>query len=497
MKAQAGDVYCTYYYEYQIYTACQITKVYPSPKDGKEMAIRLILNWIGDRPMNEADLPDIKPLYEEYMYWDGKPGLSIVDPEVPAGYVYVGNCPPLLADETRATAYEGWGDRGRLVFYQHQWEQIPKEARRAFKSAVDSEELTELAGQEIRVNTKWISDAEYPIKSVRELRVLPCLSNLDCSMWYPDLLAYLRENPFIHKLTLRAHGQRTLDLRGSHLRELVIDLNGVEEIWMNDELEALYFLNGAPEQCKFHAGKGIASLRLNFKKTVRVYPELRDVGMLHCEEVGEIDFAELNRSYPRLRELRLWGNPAFVRNFSTLADFRELVFFSTSDLFGFTAADIPKPEQMEHLDRFWMDSLPEDAAKEIRRLYKKRRAAGLDLWITKARKPEWLAENLDNPFRHWQGEEYIPASAAKRAANLYKKTRSELIRLAKEQPEDRMEKALEAVSEYAKTFNRMSCVETMEREDIYEALTGILDALPGEILDKSALIDRFEELRDF
>ena len=39
----------------------------------------------------------------------------------------------------------------------------------------------------------------------------------------------------------------------------------------------------------------------------------------------------------------------------------------------------------------------------------------MDLRITKARKPEWLAQNLDNPFRGWDGAEHIPASAAKKA----------------------------------------------------------------------------------
>ena len=50
---------------------------------------------------------------------------------------------------------------------------------------------------------------------------------------------------------------------------------------------------------------------------------------------------------------------------------------------------------------------------------------------------------------------------------------------------------------YTQTFNKMGFIETEERDEIYMALRGILDALPGDMLQKDALIEKFEELRDF
>lgn len=47
------------------------------------------------------------------------------------------------------------------------------------------------------------------------------------------------------------------------------------------------------------------------------------------------------------------------------------------------------------------------------------------------------------------------------------------------------------------TFNKMGFIETEERDEIYMALRGILDALQGDTLQKDALIEKFEELRDF
>lgn len=121
----------------------------------------------------------------------------------------------------------------------------------------------------------------------------------------------------------------------------------------------------------------------------------------------------------------------------------------------------------------------------------------MDLRITKPRKPEWLAQNLDNPFRGWDGAEHIPASAAKKAANQYRKTRSQLMKLAAESSEDTQAQALDAVAAYTQTFNKMGFIETEERDEIYMALRGILDALPGDTLQKDALIEKFDELRDF
>lgn len=102
-----------------------------------------------------------------------------------------------------------------------------------------------------------------------------------------------------------------------------------------------------------------------------------------------------------------------------------------------------------------------------------------------------------NPFRGWDGAEHIPASAAKKAANQYRKTRSLLMKLAAEPGEEAQAQALVAVATYTQTFNKMRFIETEERDEIYMALQGILDALPGDSLHKEALIEQFEQARDF
>ncbi len=58
------------------------------------------------------------------------------------------------------------------------------------------------------------------------------------------------------------------------------------------------------------------------------------------------------------------------------------------------------------------------------------------------------------------------------------------------------------IREYTQGFNKMdkrNCfIETIEREDIYDALVEILDLLPEDLgMDKEKFIEIFDELKDF
>ena len=390
------------------------------------------------------------------MYWSRDLHLLRVPLEVPPQYKLVGTLPPFTDQPCRS--YGGWSD-GYDVYLQIRWQAIPEERRRAFKEAMDSDEQTEIGGIQLKVNNHRVMDQYAPFDSALELKALPCLSTLICERWHPDLLEFLRE-----------------------------------------KTEQLLFQNKGPDACTIHAPEDGSGLTLQFIGEYRPHTELPNLRGLHGIELKDFDLTRLAAVHPHLKELRLWGAPGNLGNFSAVEGFRELTNLSTFDLFGFGAADIPTPEQMPELRWFWMTSLPETAAKAAKQLWKSK--PGMDLRITKARKPEWLAQNLDNPFRGWDGAEHIgaehiPASAAKKAANQYRKTRSQLMKLAAEPGEDAQAQALDAVTAYTQTFNKMGFIETEERDEIYMALRGILDALPGDTLQKDSLIEKFDELRDF
>lgn len=506
MKAKAGDVFCVWNEGLKKYTACQITKLWTNGK--YEHAVKLSLDWTGDEPLTEKELERVGPIYLDYLFHEREINLCNVEPEVPCNYIYVGNKEALTEEDSNA--YGGW-DNGYIVYHQLKWQEIPSEKRDLFKAAANSGKTAVLSGREIKLRISTVYDTDIYFEDAKELDVLPCLTELVCRQYHPGICEYAVRNPFLRRLSLRGHGQKKLDFRGSRLAGLFVELDGVEEIWLNDELGCLEIIGAAPKQCVIHAKENGSHLSVIFHETTEKYPSLCNLSSLHCIGTKEIDFEKLYKDYPKLHELRIWGNPGYIRNFASIKNFSRLDSFSTSDMFGFTAEDIPAPDVMPNLVWLWMSSLPEDAAKEVKRLYKKRKAQGLDLRIEKMRKPEWISENMDNPFRSWDGEEHIPKSSAKRAASQYKKTRHELMKIAKEkevgqleqnskqseQNSGRFERAMATVTEYAKTFNRMNFIETQEREDIYEALCTILDAVSEYGLDTDLLLEHFDMIRDF
>lgn len=493
MKAQAGEVYTVYNQYLKRYTAYQVAYIAPPDTVSKKAwAVILSLDWVGDCPLTVEELPHLRPLYKDFMYWSRDLHLLRVPMEVPPQYTLVGTLTPFT--DQPCHSYGGWSD-GYEVYRQIRWQAIPEERRRAFKEAMESDEQTEIGGIPVKVSSHRVTDQYEPFNSALELKALPCLTTLICERWHQDLPEFLRENPFVDEVTLLNHGQKVLDLRGTSIRKLMLDMTGLEELWLCEGTELLLFQNKGPDACTIHAPEDGSGLTLQFIEEYRPHAELPNLWGLHGIQVKDFDLTGLATVHPHLKELRLWGEPGNMRNFFAVREFHELTNLSTYDLFGFGSADIPTPDLMPELRWFWMTSLPETAAKAAKQLWKGK--PGMDLRITKPRKPEWLAQNLDNPFRGWDGAEHIPAAAAKKAANQYRKTRSQLMKLAAELGEDAQAQALDAVTAYTQTFNKMRFIETEERDEIYMALQGILNALPGDALHKVALIEQFDQVRDF
>ena len=497
MLAKAGDVYCVYNNYLKKYTACQITKI--EEDDQKPQAVILSLDWSGEEPLKEAELSSLQPLYKDFMYWNRGIDLSNVDVNVPANYTFVGNVTPLTDESTNS--YATWGD-GYEVYRQLKWQEITKEQRNTFKEADKSKEKVIFAGKEYLISKHHLNDEWTPFEDALELKVFPCLSKLTLKKWHENVYEYLQSTPFITELVLENHNQTKLDFSKTSPHRLSLDMTGVEELILNDDLEELILLGEITKDCKIKAYENGANLLLQPEKTIPKLQGLKDLGKLHFMNISELDIKEILMEYPKLRELRLWGKPGNLLHFDRVSEFKELKVLTTMDLFGFTAEDIPRPDSLPNLRRFWMNSLPQDAAKVAKKLYKKRKEEGLDLWITKPRKPEWLAQNLDNPFRSWDGQENITPANAKKAAALYRKTRTSMVKLVESSPDEMMQGATELVKLYTEGFNKMDkgkyFIETVEREDIYTALDDILDLIPAEFnIDKENLLNFFDEFKDF
>lgn len=497
MIAKAGDIYCVYNKFLKKYTACQVTKIDDSGKNPQ--AVILSLDWFGDKLPKLDEFAAVRPLYIDYMYWNRSLYLKKVDISVPPNYVYIGNLTPLNNDDT--DIYGSWSN-GHEVHNQFIWEKIPKDQRDTFKKANLSDEFVEFEGKRRRIRTHNENDKWHDFDDALHLRVFPCLSSLTVTKWHKNLFEYLNANPFIREFIIENHGKSKLDFSKTSIHRLSVDMTGLDELVLNKDLNTLSLSGKVKECCKIKAHDGGKYLILNCEGTVPKLDGLEELNALHVTAVTKLDVDAIAREYPKLKELRLWGKPGKIINFGKLSKFSELEVLTTMDVFGFTAREVPRPDDLKKLYRLWMDSLPEDAAKEVKKLYKKRKDDGLDLWITKPRKEEWLAQNLDNPFRSWDGDENIPQGMAKKAATIYRKTRSAMVKLIADPDNDLIKEIETLVREYTVGFNKMdkrrNFIYTTERDEIFQALEEILNLIPDELsINKDELINVFDEIKEF
>lgn len=103
MRAQAGEVYTVYNQYLKRYTACQVAYIAPPDTVSKESwAVVLSLDWVGDAPLTAEELPHLRPLYKDFMYWSRDLHLLRVPLEVPPQYKLVGTLPPFTDQPCRS-----------------------------------------------------------------------------------------------------------------------------------------------------------------------------------------------------------------------------------------------------------------------------------------------------------------------------------------------------------------------------------------------------------
>ena len=103
MKANAGEVYTVYNQYLKRYTACQVAYIAPPDTVSKESwAVVLSLDWVGNAPLTAEELPHLRPLYKDFMYWSRDLHLLRVPVEVPPQYTLVGTLPPFTDHPCRS-----------------------------------------------------------------------------------------------------------------------------------------------------------------------------------------------------------------------------------------------------------------------------------------------------------------------------------------------------------------------------------------------------------
>lgn len=163
------------------------------------------------------------------------------------------------------------------------------------------------------------------------------------------------------------------------------------------------------------------------------------------------------------------GAPGIITNIAVMEKLQSLRTFIGEDIFGYGESEVQVLEKLPKLNRLYLESIPKEAGAYLKKRWKNK----LDtLEITRLRDEGWLADNLTNPLRHWDGSEFIPKAAYKKVFSTYKNTK----KLMKEA--DSKEMIIAVAIEYIKFFNQVNAkydefIETEEREDIFAAMEQI------------------------
>lgn len=513
MKPTPGDIFVVYTPRLGAYTAVQVTALKVEGKS--ELASLLSLDWVGATLPETAAVAAMTPATFNFFFWKEHREHVWASVEIPRGYTLVGNRPPLVVENVNS--YSGWPS-GNSLYRQRRWESIPKEKRDVFKALADKRDeqvVLKLGERELHRSKRRLDTEELqaaPQLSVFE--VLPILTTVHCDAPVPGLFDFIRERPFVYEAVLTKHGERVVDLRGARLSRLRLDVTGVHTLYLNDELEDLNLSGTASPELTIHAEAEGRWLRLSLDKLTTAGAGLTALDGLNMSATQELDVSAIAGRFPNLTELRVWGAPGYLRNSAALASLPKLEMLTLSDMFGISPDEFPGPDRLPNLGRLWLTSIPADLAASVKKAYKAAARDGLDLSVRQPRKAEWLAENLDNPFRTWDGVENITAAQAKKAAALYRQARSASLDAAsahKGSPSDFVSALTPIVTTYVQGFNKMDArstfIYTEEREHIYIALMGIFDAVDerlksergasANLVDRDALTSVMDSIRDF
>lgn len=227
---------------------------------------------------------------------------------------------------------------------------------------------------------------------------------------------------------------------------------------------------------------------------------------LTVRDVRSLDCALLAARYPGLAYLSLSGNFGVLARASALNQLPSLKRLLIRGLLGMDRADCLHPDRVPALELLGLHDVPHDYATAMRARWRPQVPEGTLVEITGARKPEWLAENVSNPLREWDGRAHISRSRFTRATAQYKATRRAVMAALAAEGEPAGSRLADIGREYAEAFNRLDgrapFIETEEREELFAALHQIMadaEAQTGKDLAaaRQSLVDGAEAARNW
>ena len=464
---EPGDVYAYYIDELSRYGTCQILSVHQECQS----LCYVTLDYLAEIPPTAEQLDSMKPYYRQAFRCRHSITKScIYNTPVPRNYIYIGQCE--LKTDTKCNSFSGNWPKGSEYYFEERWRACDEAARIAYKKYCNSGDLVQIHGQVFRKNCRRLDEQLYQcLTEADALEAFPCITEAEVTGWSSRLEKWLRNTPLLTSLNLMNSGMTTLNLGSTHLDCLAIDLSGIQRLILPKQLIYLTLTGEA------HSGLWIDDSLCTRK--IALYFSMKHIPVgryglqkmplksLSITDISALDVPSMVHSFPDVEWLHLTGAPGSLTNISALQQLRHLKGICLQDLFGYTGSDLEFLSDLPDLCELDFDSIPREAGTYLKKTWKGR----LDkLAVTHLRNEGWLKENLENPLRHWDGnEEFIPRAAYQSALKCYKKTKKQM------QTVNTRSALEDIIRQYTLHFNRLNrqyheFIETTEREDIFMAM---------------------------
>ena len=487
-KPVEGAVYGVYVEELKKYGAYQILEVL------KGSICYIALDYLEPEPPKEEILLDLRPFYQErYRYHHALAMEYISNDRIPSDYVFCGVCPPVTNKSCDVYGGDKWG-YGIEYLSEMDWRQGDARQKENYKKCINSGEWVNLSKGSFRKNEPVLTTALYEaVEHNFSVELFPCVTDVAIEGANLGILDCIAGASLIRSFRWKSPQTEVLDFRNlQQIHSFELDGTGVKRIYLPDDVRYLKLTGKLKPELQV-IGKP-RDLNLSMEDAdLRDYG-LSDVHNLAVFKIKELDLGEIPLLFPELRELGLWGKPGIINNLEALEKLHFLRDLIIQDSFGFSAEDMKVLERISELRSVDLYSVPKEAGMTVRKTWKGK----LDyLEVKRLRSDDWLKENLENPFRDWDGSEFVPAAAYKKTIQQYKKTKKQLEQVSTK------EEAVAAAKEYGLRFNRLNrqydqFIETDEREDLFHVLESLYEDFLKDknLIDLDDFLDILDEIRD-
>ncbi|WP_281991655.1 hypothetical protein [Aquimarina aggregata] len=302
-----------------------------------------------------------------------------------------------------------------------------------------------------------------------------------------EILTVIENKSIITTLQWEEHHQETIDISKTNLLDFTVDVMGLKTLILNKKIKQLTFtgdLSAISDLKAEHPRKGAFLEIVLLSKTITKLPnfDLPELFSLQLQ-LFNIDIKEVCQYYPALKHISFWGYPGYLYNVKALKHLFSLSSIFIGDLFGYQPEDFPNPEELSSVTSIVMESIPKDVSIHIKKQFKH-----LYLDITKLRNEKWLEENLDNPFRMWDGRNGIPPTHFKKAFNAYKNLNSVID--SNPSPKELKVHFKAFIQVFNKLNSSKSPLETMEMDEMVVAYLELCKKAQLDTKEMQALLEK-------